>query len=255
MSSGNESTSHIIQSLLINVAIAIVKAIAAFFTGSGAMLAEALHSSADCGNQLLLLVGVRQARKKADASHPLGYGRDVYFWSFLVALMLFTGGGVVSIYEGIHKIITPEKVERVWIGIGILLISLALEGTATWSNIRELNRRRAAKPFFKYLRDTKDSDLVVVFAENAAAVLGLVFALVALPVAYVTGDGRWDGAGSLVIGLVLVGVAIFLAIEVKSLLVGEAADEELDPIIRQVVADTAGMERVLNMITVQQGPG
>ncbi len=255
MSAGTESSGHIIQSLLINVAIAIVKSAAAFFTGSGAMLAEALHSFADCGNQVLLLVGVRQARKKPDATHPLGYGRDVYFWSFLVALMLFTGGGVVSIYEGIHKIITHEPVERPWVAITVLLISLVLEGSATWSNVRELNRRRGEKPFVRYLRDTKDADLVVVFAENSAAVLGLLIALIAVPLAAITENGRWDGAGSLLIGIVLVSVAVFLAVEVKSLLVGEAADEDLDPIIRQVVLEQDGMERVLNMFTVQQGPG
>ncbi|MFO0677542.1 MAG: cation diffusion facilitator family transporter [Polyangiaceae bacterium] len=253
--SHGDSTRHILQSLFVNVAIAVVKALAAAFTGSGAMLAEAIHSFADCGNQVLLLVGVRQARKKPDATHPLGYGRDVYFWSFLVALMLFTGGGVVSIYEGIHKIREPEKVENVWVGVAVLAVSLALEGSATWSNVRELNRRRGTKSFFAYLRDTKDSDLVVVFGENSAAVLGLGFALVALPLAHVTHDGRWDGAGSLVIGLVLVAVAVFLAVEVKSLLVGESADPDLDPVVRGLVLETDGMDRVLNMITLQQGPG
>src|SRR4051812_30563583 len=139
------STAHIIQSLLVNVAIAVVKAIAAYFTKSGAMLAEALHSFSDCGNQLLLLVGVRQAKKPADEKHPFGYGRAVYFWSFMVALLLFSGGGIFSIYEGVHKILTPEPVEHVWIGLVILLVSLVLEGGSCLSNIKELNKRRGGR--------------------------------------------------------------------------------------------------------------
>ncbi|MBX3258436.1 MAG: cation diffusion facilitator family transporter [Labilithrix sp.] len=248
-------TGHIIQSLVVNLAIAAVKAVAAYFTKSGSMLAEALHSFSDCGNQLLLLVGVRQARKPADERHPFGYGRAVYFWSFMVALMLFLGGGVFSIYEGVHKIREPEPVERVWLGVGILAVSLLLEGGATLSNVRELNRRRGAKGFYRYLKDTTDSDLVVVFGENSAAVLGLVFAIAALALAAVTGDGRWDGVGSSAIGLVLVGVAAFLAIEVSSLLLGEAAAPEIADAARETAKKFPELERVLNVVTMQQGPG
>src|SRR3954463_14541875 len=143
----HDDTSHIIQSLLVNVAIAVVKTLAAIFTKSGSMLAEALHSFSDCGNQILLLVGVRQARKLPDARHPFGYGRAAYFWSFMVALMLFLGGGLFSIYEGIHKIREPEPVERVWLGLLILGISLVLEGGAALSNVKMLNARRGPKPF------------------------------------------------------------------------------------------------------------
>jgi cation diffusion facilitator family transporter len=256
MSNDKESgTGHIIQSLLVNVAIAAVKAIAAYFTKSGSMLAEALHSFSDCGNQILLLVGVRQAKKPADERHPFGYGRAVYFWSFMVAMMLFLGGGVFSIYEGIHKILHPEPVEHVWLGVGILFVSLLLEGGATISNIRELNKRRGKKAFVQYLKDTTDSDLVVVFGENSAAVLGLTFAIAALGLASSTGDGRWDGIGSTALGLVLVGVAIFLATEVSSLLLGEAADPEIDGVARELAKDFHEMDQVLNVLTMQQGPG
>lgn len=255
MSAGSDSTKHIVQSLIVNVTIAIVKAIAAVLTKSGAMLAEALHSAADCGNQVLLLVGVRGARRPPTPSHPLGYGRDVYFWSFMVALLLFTGGGAFSIYEGIHKIGHPEKVEKAWLGQLILGFSLLLEGYATFGNIRELNKRRGDKPFMRHLRDTKDSDLVVVFGENSAAVLGLVLAMAALFVADKTGDGRWDGVGSLSIGIVLVGVAIFLAVEVKSLLLGESADPEIEKAVHELVAQHKQIEQVLRLVTVQQGPG
>src|SRR5262249_48662911 len=191
--------------------IAVFKGGAAFYTGSGALLAETIHSFADCANQLLLLLGVRQSSQKPDSLHPLGYGRSLYFWSFMVALLLFSGGGMFSIYEGIHKLQHPDPVENVWVGVAILLFSLLLEGWSAFSNVRELNRRRGKVAFFKYLRDTKDSDLIVVFGENSAATLGLLFALSALGLSYVTHDGRWDAAGSLVIGLVLIGVALFLA--------------------------------------------
>ena len=256
MSHDEESgTGHIIQSLLVNVAIAAVKGVAAYFTKSGSMLAEALHSFSDCGNQILLLVGVRQAKKPADEKHPFGYGRAIYFWSFMVAMMLFLGGGVFSVYEGIHKILHPEPVERVWLGVVILVISLLLEGTACLSNVRELNKRRGKKPFMQYLKDTTDSDLVVVFGENSAAVLGLAFAIAALGLASSTGDGRWDGIGSAAIGLVLVGVAIFLATEVSSLLLGEAADPEIDGVARELAKEFNEIEQVLNVLTMQQGPG
>lgn len=251
----HDDTSHIIQSLLVNVAIALVKAAAAVFTKSGAMLAEALHSFSDCGNQLLLLVGVRQAKKPADETHPFGYGRAIYFWSFMVALLLFSGGGAFSVYEGVHKVAHPEPVEHVLIGIGILAVSFVLEGSACLSNIRELKKRAKGKPFMKYLRDTTDSDLVVVFGENSAAVLGLGFAMVSMALAATTGDGRWDGIGSIAIGLVLVGVAIFLAVEVSSLLIGEAAPGEITEAAHATAKKFPQLEKVLNVVTMQQGPG
>lgn len=252
---GDHGAAHIIQSLVANLLIAVAKGVAAVFTGSGAMLAETLHSLADCGNQLLLLLGVKRARRPPTPTHPLGYGRVVYFWSFMVALLLFSGGGVFSIYEGVHKFRHPEPVGAVWIGIIILAFSLVIEGWATLGNIREMNRRRGAKPFLTYIRQTKDSDLVVIFGENSAAVIGLVLAMVALIIASMTGDGRWDAAGSFAIGVVLVAVAIFLAVEVKSLLVGEAADPEVEETARAMVAGDPRLVEVLHCITVQQGPG
>ena len=248
-------TSHIIQSLIANSVIATAKGVAAVVTGSGAMLAETLHSAADCGNQLLLLMGVKRARRAPTASHPLGYGRVVYFWSFMVALLLFSGGGMFSIYEGVHKLQHREPVDKVWLGILILGVSIAIEGWALFGNLREMKRRRRDRPFFRYIRETKDSDLVVVFGENLAAVLGLALALVALTIAAKTGDSRWDAIGSMAIGVVLVLVAVFLAIEVQSLLVGEAADPEVAETARSVVAEDARLAELLSCMTVQQGPG
>lgn len=249
------STAHIVQSLVANALIAAFKGVAAAITGSGALLAETIHTLADCGNQLLLLLGVKQARNPATAKHPLGYGRALYFWSFMVAMLLFTGGGAFSIYEGIHKIRNPEAVGSITIGVIVLAVALVIEGWATIGNIRELNKRRGTTPFFRYLRETKDSDLVVVFGENSAAVLGLALALPALILARTTGDGRWDGGGSLAVGVVLVAVAVFLAVEIKSLLVGEGADPALENKIRAVIADEPRVLALIRMITIQQGPG
>jgi cation diffusion facilitator family transporter len=249
------STSEIIKSLIVNVVIAVSKGVAATITGSGAMLAETLHSFADCGNQLLLLKGVRASRKPADKDHPFGYGRSMYFYSFIVALLLFLGGGVFSIYEGVHKLEYPEPVGDITTALFILAISLVLEGWSTVGNIRTMARRRGTTPFFRYLRETKDSDLIVVFGENSAAVLGLIFALAALLAARSTNDGRWDAVGSLAIGTVLVGVAAFLAREVKSLLVGESADPSLIKSFEDLAAIDPNVERVLNVLTLQQGPG
>ena len=250
-----ESTREIIKSLAVNVVIACGKGVAAFLSGSGAMLAETLHSFADCGNQLLLLRGIRSAKRPADAKHPLGYGRAVYFYSFIVALLLFFGGGVFSINEGVEKVLHPEPVSSITVALIILVFSLALEGWSCFGNIREINKRRGDKHFLRYLRDTKDSDLIVVFGENSAAVLGLLFAIAALGLAKTTGDGRWDGIGSLAIGLVLVGVATFLAREIKSLLVGEAADPAIEQHVAAVAAADPNVERVIRVLTMQQGPG
>lgn len=251
----SHGTGHIVQSLVVNLLIAVVKAVAAAITHSGAMLAEAIHSFSDCGNQLLLLIGVKQSRRAPDAAHPFGYGRALYLWSFMVALMLFVGGGVFSVYEGVHKIRHPEPVESPLIGMVILAISLVLEGYATYSNIRELNTRRGKVGFFQFLSSTKDSDLVVVFGENSAAVLGLFFALIALGLAASTGDGRYDGGGSLVIGLVLIGVAVFLAREVHSLLLGEAGDPIIEENAHKVVGAMPGCDGIIHYRSVQQGAG
>ena len=250
-----ESTSEIIKALVVNVVIAVFKGVAAAITGSGAMLAETLHSFADCGNQLLLLKGVRASRKPADREHPLGYGRSMYFYSFIVALLLFLGGGVFSIYEGVHKLEHPEPVGDITAALIILALSLGLEGWSTLGNIKAMAKRRGTTPFFRYLRETKDSDLIVVFGENSAAVLGLILALAALVLAKETNDGRWDAVGSLASGVVLVGVAAFLAREVKSLLVGESADPSLLKSFEELAANDPNVERVLNVLTLQQGPG
>jgi cation diffusion facilitator family transporter len=250
-----DGTKHIIQSLIVNLLIVVGKGIAAFMTKSGAMLAETIHSFADCSNQVLLLFGVKQAQKPADEKHPFGYGMSVYFWSFMVAMLLFSIGGMFSIYEGIHKFNSPEPVENVYWGIGVLAFSIILEGYAAYSNMIEINKRRGKIGFITYLKQTKDSDLIVIFGENSAAVLGLIIALVAMLSSYYTGDGRYDAIGSLCIGIVLIAVAIFLSIEVKSLLIGESGDAEIDDFIRELITKKPEIESLINCKTIQQGPG
>lgn len=255
MAGGGEGVGYIIRALVANLAIAAAKGVGAFITGSGAMLAETLHSLSDCVNQLLLLLGLKQARRPPDDRYPLGQGRNLYFWSFMVAMLLFLGGGAYSIYEGIHKLQHPEPLTSPQIAIGILGFALAIEGWALAGAYKAIKERKGNRPLFRYLRETKDSDLVVIFGEDGAACLGLLLALVAVIIAWVTGDATFDAIGTLCIGVVLIAVAVFLAIEVKSLLLGEAADPVLLSVLDRVAKEDANITGVLRAITVQQGPG
>ncbi len=255
MSKKHEGVGHIIQSLVVNLLIVFSKGFAAFMTGSGAMLAETIHSFADCANQALLLVGVKQSKQSPDDKHPLGYGRAAYFWSFMVAMLLFSIGGMFSIYEGIHKYGQPEAVENVIWGVGILAFSICLEGYSLFSNLLEINERRGQTFFMRYLRETKDSDLIVIFGENFAAVVGLIFALIAMLLSYYTNDSRYDALGSLFIGIVLILVAIFLSIKVKSLLIGESADPFITQTAQEIAIKHPHIKELINIITIQQGPG
>lgn len=248
-------TAHITRALIANGAIAAAKGAAAVATGSGAMLAETIHSAADCANQGLLLLGLHRAKKPPTESHPLGYGRALYFWSFLVALLLFSVGGLFSIYEGAHKLMHPEPISRVWLAAGILGFSVLVEGWAMAQALAEINKRRGKSTIGQYLRDSKDSDLIVVFGEDAAAILGLSVALVAVLLAHFTGNPLWDAVGTISIGVVLIAVAVFLSIEVKSLLLGEAADPEIVRAVKSAVEADPNFSAAHEIITLQQGPG
>ncbi len=255
MAGGGEGVGYIFRALAANFLIAVSKGVGAVVTGSGAMLAETLHSLSDCINQVLLLVGLKQSKRPPSDLYPLGQGRNLYFWSFMVAMLLFLGGGAYSIYEGIHKLRHPSPVDAPYIAVGILAFGLALELWSMAGAIKAVNQRRAGRSIVRYLKESKDSDLVVIFGEDFAACLGLAIALVAVVLSWITGDPMFDAIGTLGIGAVLIGIAVFLAIEVKSLLLGEAADTELSQEIRTVVKQSPEVIEVFRIITVQQGPG
>jgi cation diffusion facilitator family transporter len=249
------STKVILTSLAANVGIALAKTAAALVTGSGSMLAEALHSFSDCANQILLLVGNRQAQRPPSEAHPMGHGRASYLWSFLVALMLFFGGGIVAIYEGVHKVLHPEPVERVGWAFLVLGLSLALEGASLAQCLAEVKKLGGEGSLTSRLRDTKNADLIVVTGENFAAVVGLSLAAVFLLVAWLTHNGVWDGLGSVAVGLCLIGVALFLGRETQSLVLGESGDPSIEGHVKAALAEDPRLVSMLRLVTLQQGPG
>lgn len=253
--SGNANTSTaIFFALGANFAIFVAKIAAAIFTGSGAMMAEAVHSLADCGNQILLLIGMRKARKPASAEHPLGHGKAIYFWSFLVALLLFSMGGMFSLYEGIHKLQAPEALRGPWIAVGVLVFGVVAEGFSMWGCMREVNKSRGSQPVWKWFHESRESELLVIFGEDLAALLGLALALAAVLLTIITGNPIFDALGTIAIGVLLVVIAVFIAIEVKALLIGQSASPVRQAEIRAFLDGRPEIHSVLNMITLQLGP-
>ena len=244
----------ILYAFLANGGIAIAKSWVAWLTGSGSMLAEAIHSYADTGNQVLLYMGLKQSGKPADDEHPLGYGKLSYFWSFIVALMLFSLGGIFSIYEGLHKIRHPEPLDQLWIAIGVLGLAIVLESFSLMGCLREINIIRRDRPFREWLKNTRNSELVVVLGEDVAALLGLVLAFVFVGLAGVTGDPTYDAIGSICIGAVLIVISVFLTLRVRSLLVGKSADPEIQAIISSVIERDEDILQIFSVITMQFGP-
>jgi cation diffusion facilitator family transporter len=237
-----------------NLGIAVTKTIAAAITGSGAMLAESIHSFADCGNQGLLFLGLRAAKKKPDPEHPLGYGKEIYFWSFIVALILFSMGGLFSIYEGIHKFHLHEGLKNPIIAIVVLAFSMILEASSLYGCLTQINKTRQSGSLWTWYKNSRKSELVVVLGEDIAALLGLSFALVSVVLAMVTGNPVYDAFGSMGIGALLVIVSIFLAVKVKSLLIGQSADDETRIQIRTNLEARPEIDRIFNLITLQLGP-
>ena len=253
--SGHESSARaILYAFLANLGIALTKLWAAGFTGSGSMLAEAIHSFADCGNQVLLWIGLRQSQRPADALHPLGYGKVTYFWSFVVAILLFSLGGLFSIYEGWHKLHAPEPLSRPWIALVVLAVSIALESGSLLGCLREIAKLRRGRPLLEWLRTTRNAELVVVLGEDCAALLGLAIAFTFVALAAGTGDVRYDALGSIAIGIVLVCVSAFVALRIKGLLVGRSAEDDLQSAIRAAIARDPAIPQVYNVITLQLGP-
>ena len=254
-SSSHSSTARaILYAFIANFGIAIAKSWAAWLTGSGSMLAEAIHSYADTGNQVLLYLGLTQARKPPDKEHPLGYGKLSYFWSFIVALLLFTLGGLFSIYEGMHKLQHPEELSQVWIAILVLAIAILLEGGSLLGCIREISKVRGDRPFREWLRHTRNSELVVVLGEDIGAQVGLALALAFLVMAQATGNPVYDAMGSICIGAILLVISAFIAWRIKSLLVGRSADPEIQEVIDEIIVSHPGIDKVFNTITIQFGP-
>jgi len=244
----------VLAALAANLGIAITKFIAALVSGSTSMLAESVHSVADTGNQVLLLVGRGRSSRPASDEHPFGFGRERYFYGFIVSVMLFTVGAVFSIYEGVHKITNPEEIRSPLIPFIVLAISAVLEGFSLRTAIHEANAVRGDRGWGTFIRRTKSPELPVVLLEDTAALIGLALAFTGVGLAVLTHDGRWDGAGSLAIGLLLGVAAAILAMEMKSLLIGESASTDVQRRIVAALEDGPEIARVIHMRTVHMAP-
>ncbi|HTJ18611.1 MAG TPA: cation diffusion facilitator family transporter [Steroidobacteraceae bacterium] len=253
MAGQGDSNRAILFALGANFVIFATKGVAAFITGSSAMLAETVHSLADCGNQLLLLLGMRQARMDPTPEYPLGYGKAIYFWSFLVAVMLFSVGGMFSVYEGIHKLQHPEALKQWWWAVGVLVIGIVAESVSMRACLAEVAKARGSRSLARWFRESRQAELVVIFGEDLAALLGLVFALVAIGLAVITGNPLWDAIGTLAIGILLIVVAVFVAIEVKAMLIGQSADPNVNAAIKNFLEQRPDVARVFSLITLQLG--
>lgn len=245
----------VLYALAANTGILIAKGVAAVITGSSAMLAEAIHSAADCGNQVLLLFGMKDAKRAPDAKHPLGYGKAVYFWAFLVAVLLFTLGGLFSIYEGWHKLHQPEPMTNPGVAIAVLLIAFILEAFSLVGCIKEIRKCSCNRSLWQFFRTSRNSELIVVLGEDIAALAGLGFALLAVVLAFVTGNPIYDALGSIAVGALLVIVAILLSIEIKAMITGESAEAETEDAIRAFLVARPEVAEVYTLLTLQLGAG
>lgn len=253
MSAHGNSTKVIFTALIANLGISFAKFLGAFFSGSASMLAEAIHSLVDSTNQVLLLVGNKKSLKQPDESHPLGYGREAFFWSFLVAILLFSMGGLFAIYEGVHKLDGQDEIKSPLLGLGILFFSILLEGYSFWACFKEVKIQNRFGNLWEWFKHTKNSELLVIFTEDAAALLGLIIATIFLGIAWVTGHSYWDAVGSILVGCLLVVVAILLSLEVKSFIIGESSTDEIRNFVYDEVPKIFPGGRVLNLIAVQTG--
>ena len=228
-----------------NLAIALSKFVVYFLTGSSSMLSEAIHSTADTGNQVLLLVGMARSRKPEDRTHPFGYASERFFWAFLVAVQLFALGGLYSLWEGVRKVIHPHQIKNPFLAVGLLLFAMTAEGISFLKASSELHREKGALSVFSFLRKTPRVEVVVVYLEDMAALLGLTIALFSVLLSHFTGLALFDGLGSVLIGLLLIGVAFFLGSEMHSLIVGESAPEEVMREVERILSGQEGVERVV----------
>jgi cation diffusion facilitator family transporter len=248
------STRAIMAALLANAGIALAKFIGYLVTGSSSMLAESVHSVADTSNQGLLLFGQRRARKEADRLHPFGYGRSRYFYSFVVALVLFTLGSVFALYEGYHKISHPEPLTSPVVAIAILVVAIALESYSFRTAVVESRPLKGSENWWRFIRTSRNPELPVVLLEDTGALIGLLFALVGVGLTVITGDAVWDGVGTIAIGVLLGVIAVILMVEMHSLLIGEGATTEQERAIREALQATPHVDRVIHLRTQYLGP-
>ncbi len=237
-----------------NLGIAVIKFVAFLLTGSASMLAESVHSVADTGNQVLLLVGRGRSGRPASDEHPFGFGRERYFYGFVVSVMLFTVGAAFSVYDGVHKILNPERINSAEIAFAVLALSAVLEGFSLRTGIKEANQVRGGRSWGTFIRRSKAPELPVVLLEDTAALIGLAFAFAGVGLSVLTDDGRWDGVGSLAIGALLAAAAAILAVEMKSLLIGESASPDVQRMIVAALEDGPELVRVIHMRTVHISP-
>ncbi|MEE4252642.1 MAG: cation diffusion facilitator family transporter [Desulfuromusa sp.] len=252
MASGSKKV--IYAALAGNTLIAITKFIAASMTGSSAMLSEAIHSLVDTGNQGLLLYGMKRAAKPADKNYPFGHGKEIYFWSFVVAILIFALGGGISVYEGIHHLLYPQPATSPLINYIVLLLAMAFEGTAWFFALREFRKSKGKSGYIDAINLTKDPSVLVVLFEDSAAMLGLFVALVGVTLTHLTGSFYYDGTASILIGLILIGTAIWLARETKGLLIGESADPQIVQGIQEMVQGNSIVEGINEILTMHVGP-
>jgi cation diffusion facilitator family transporter len=252
--SAGGGTKAIIAALAANLAIAAAKFVAFLFTGSSSMVAESVHSVADSGNQALLLLGGKRAERKRTREHPFGYGRERYFYSFVVAVVLFTVGALFSIYEGVHKLTDPHPVETPGWAFGVLIFAIAAEAYSFRTAIQEANAVRNGRSWVEFVRRAKAPELPVVLLEDLGALLGLIFALFGVTMAVITGNGVWDGVGTVMIGVLLGIIAVILAMETKSLLIGEGANPEDEQRIIAALEAGEDVARVIHLRTLHLGP-
>ena len=253
MSHGADSVKSILFALGANSAIAISKLAAAVITGSGSMMAESVHSLADCGNQLLLLLGIKHAKRPPSPDYPLGFGKAIYFWSFIVALMLFSMGGLFSIYEGIHKLRHPQPLSYPYVAVGVLLFSIIAESVSMWGCLREVNKERRGRSLMRWFRETRQSELLVVFGEDLAALLGLSFALIAVVLTMITGNPLYDAGGSIVIGVLLLVIALMIGIQVQALLIGQSVEPEQRTQMLEFLQKRKEIDQIFSLLTLQLG--
>lgn len=253
MSAGG-GTKAIIAALVANMAIAVGKFVAFIFTGSSSMLAESVHSVADSGNQALLLLGGKRAQRSRTRAHPFGYGRERYFYAFVVAVVLFTIGAVFSLYEGWHKLSDPHPVESPQWAFGVLIFAIIAESFSFRTAIRESRELKGDQSWVSFVRRAKAPELPVVLLEDLGALLGLIFALFGVAMAVITGDGVWDGIGTIMIGVLLAVIAVILAMETKSLLIGESAAPEVEDQICAALTGSPEVTKVIHLRTLHLGP-